>query len=224
MGPVIGDILPFAIGVAISPVPIIAVILMLFSARARQNGPAFLVGWVVGLTAVVVLVMAIAGASGAGSGTASTLASLVKAGLGILLVALGFAQWRKRPGPGETAAMPKWMDAIDSLAPVRAFGLGLLLSAVNPKNLTLAIGAALTIAQASLSLGGAAASVIAFVVLGSVSIAVPVAYYLVGGESAKRTLDGWKTWLGANNTTVMAVLLVVMGAVLFGKGIGPLIG
>ena len=31
---------PFAIGIAISPVPIIAVILMLFSSRARINGPA----------------------------------------------------------------------------------------------------------------------------------------------------------------------------------------
>ena len=31
----IGDTLPFAIGIALSPVPIIAVILMLFSAKAR---------------------------------------------------------------------------------------------------------------------------------------------------------------------------------------------
>ena len=38
----IGAILTYAIGVAISPVPIIAVILMLFSARARVNGPMFL--------------------------------------------------------------------------------------------------------------------------------------------------------------------------------------
>ena len=35
--------IPFAIGVAISPVPIIAVILMLFSRRAKVNGLAFLV-------------------------------------------------------------------------------------------------------------------------------------------------------------------------------------
>ena len=45
----IGDILPTAIGVAISPVPIIAVILMLFSAKAKRNGLAFLLGWLGGL-------------------------------------------------------------------------------------------------------------------------------------------------------------------------------
>ncbi len=45
----IGAILPFGVGVALSPVPIIAVILMLMSARARVNGPMFIVGWLVGL-------------------------------------------------------------------------------------------------------------------------------------------------------------------------------
>jgi len=47
-----GEILTFAIGVAISPVPIIAVILMLFSSRAKVNGPMFLLGWVVALAVV----------------------------------------------------------------------------------------------------------------------------------------------------------------------------
>ena len=46
-----------AIGVAISPVPIIAVILMLFSKRARSNGIAFLVGWVVALVVVGSIVL-----------------------------------------------------------------------------------------------------------------------------------------------------------------------
>ena len=62
MGNVIGDILPLAIVVAISPVPIIAVILVLFSARARTNGPAFLVGWIVGLAVVGAIVLALSDA------------------------------------------------------------------------------------------------------------------------------------------------------------------
>ncbi len=45
MTPGISAVLTFAIGVAISPVPIIAVILVLFSRGARVNGPAFLAGW-----------------------------------------------------------------------------------------------------------------------------------------------------------------------------------
>jgi hypothetical protein len=40
----IGDLLPSAIGVAISPVPIIAVILMLGTPNARATGAAFAAG------------------------------------------------------------------------------------------------------------------------------------------------------------------------------------
>ena len=36
--------LPAAVGVAISPIPIIAVVLMLVSTRGRSNGPAYLIG------------------------------------------------------------------------------------------------------------------------------------------------------------------------------------
>ena len=50
MGQAIGDLLPAAIGVAISPVPIIAIILMLGTPKARSNGPAFAAGWVIGLS------------------------------------------------------------------------------------------------------------------------------------------------------------------------------
>ncbi len=56
MGQGISEVLTFAVGVAISPVPIIAVILMLFSQRAKVNGPAFLVGWVLALAAVSTVV------------------------------------------------------------------------------------------------------------------------------------------------------------------------
>ncbi len=37
-------------------------------------------------------------------------------------------------------------------------------------------------------------------------------------------MDGWKTWLGANNATVMTVLLIVIGAKVLGQGPGGLLG
>ena len=44
IGPSIADVLPLAVRVLVSPLPITAIILMLFSPRARSNGPAFLLG------------------------------------------------------------------------------------------------------------------------------------------------------------------------------------
>jgi hypothetical protein len=60
----IGDLLPAAVGVALSPVPIVAVILMLGTPRARSNGPAFAAGWVAGLVTVGVIVLLVAGDAG----------------------------------------------------------------------------------------------------------------------------------------------------------------
>ena len=54
---VIGDLLPSALGVALSPVPIIAVILMLGTPKARATGSAFAVGWIAGLVIASTIVL-----------------------------------------------------------------------------------------------------------------------------------------------------------------------
>src|SRR5262245_29421005 len=142
-GGALGDLLPLAIGIAISPIPIIAGILMLFSARARVNGPAYLLGWVIGITVVTVVVRLLSGASGATDDGPSgpSLGDVLILLLGLGAIALGVKQWRGRPAPGESAALPAWMDAIDEFTPVKAFGFGIVLSALNPKNLGLAVAA-----------------------------------------------------------------------------------
>jgi len=221
----LGSLLPLAIGIAISPVPIIACILMLFSAKARLNGPAFLVGWVAGITLVTLIVFRLSDATGAtDEASGPSLGDIVILLLGLGAIALGVKQWKGRPKPGEDAALPKWMQAIDGFTPVKALGFGVLLSALNPKNLGLAIAAGVVIDQATAAGGNAIAMEILFVVIASVSIAVPVTYMLVGGEGAKHTLDRWKTWLGANNAAVMAVLFIVIGAKLVGSGLDGLLG
>jgi hypothetical protein len=223
MSEAIGAVLPLAIGVAISPIPIIAVILMLFSARARQNGVAFLVGWVLALLVVgaIVLVLAAAGRVGSDDGS-SNLAALLKALLGLLFLFLAVRQWGSRPAEGEQAPMPPWMAAIDSFTTGRSLGLAALLAGVNPKNLALTAAAGLAIAQAGVSGASAVVALVVFVAVASLSVAIPVLYYLAAGEGARQTLDGWKAWLLANNAAVMAVLFVVLGFVLIGQGISAL--
>jgi hypothetical protein len=225
MGSVIGSILPQAIGVAISPIPIIAVILMLFSKRARSNGLAFLAGWVLALAVVGAIVLLLAGAGKVSAGgTPSTLSYVIHLLLGLLLLFLAVRNWQKRPQEGETAEMPKWMATVDSFTAGRALGLSALLAGVNPKNLALALAAALSIAQAGLSGVQPWIALAVFVLLASLSVAAPVLYYLIAGPSAEKTLNTWKTWLTANNATVMFVLLLVLGVKLVGDGLGGLIG
>ena len=118
--------------------------------------------------------------------------------------------------------MPKWMAGIDAFEPGKALGLGVLLAGVNPKNLMLTAAAGAGLAQLGLSSGDAVGSLIVFVVIGSLTIAGPVVYYLVGGDDAKKRLDEMKDWLAAHNDAVMAVLFLVLGANLIAKGLPPL--
>jgi threonine/homoserine/homoserine lactone efflux protein len=134
--------LPSAVGVALSPVPIIAVILMLGTPRARSNGSAFALGWVIGLVVVsVVVVLLASGSDDPDSGT-STAVDVIKLLFGVLFLVMAVGQWRKRPRAGTTAQMPKWMQAIDQFTAGKSLGLGVALSAANPKNLALTLAAA----------------------------------------------------------------------------------
>jgi hypothetical protein len=223
VGKGISEVLTFAIGVAISPVPIIAVILMLFSQRARVNGPVFLLGWVLALAVVSGVAYAIADQSNPStSSSAADTISWGKIVLGVLFLLLALRQWRNRPAADTEPEMPKWMAGVDALSPGKALGLGLLLAGVNPKNLILTLGAAAGLAQLGLSTSDAVVSLIVFVIVASITIAGPVVYYLLGGEHAKAKLDELKDWLGLHNAAVMAVLFLVFGVDLIAKGLPPL--
>jgi len=56
----------------------------------------------------------------------------------------------------------------------------------------------------------------------AISVAAPVIAYRLARQRASAWLTGLKTWLVANNVTVMVVLLLVIGVVLIGKGIEAL--
>lgn len=220
MGEAIGAILGEAIGVAISPVPIIAVILMLFSKSAKANSLSFLVGWLIGLLGAGLIVLALGIA--ASDGAPSTASGVIKILIGAVFILLGIKQWRSRPKPGEQAKTPGWMSAIDDFTTAKAFGAGLVLSAVNPKNLGLTIAAAASIGSAGLSSGEEIVVLVVFVLIASVGVAAPVVMNLILGSKAEHTLNEMKEWLVANNATVMAVLFVVLGAKVLGGGISIL--
>lgn len=220
----VAQVLTYAIGVAISPVPIIAVILMLFSDRARVNGPMFLAGWVVALGAVSALAYALADVGDAATdNTAGDTVSWGQIVFGVLFLLIAAKQWRGRPAPGVQAEMPKWMAGIDAFSPVKAFTLALLLAGVNPKNLLLSAGAGAALAQLGPTTTDAVVALIVFVVLGSITIAGPVVYYLVGGEPARTALDSMKEWLAVHNAAVMTVLFLVFGVKLIAEGL-PVLG
>ena len=223
MGAVIGELLPLAVGVAISPIPIIAVILMLLSRQAARTSSGLLTGWVAGIVVVTVVVLLLVDqAADTSGGQPSTVSSVLKLVFGLLLMALAVRQWRQRPKPGESAVMPKWMSSVDSFSFGKALGLGFVLSAVNPKNLVLSLGAGTTIGAAHLSGGGDLVAVVVFTLIAASTVTVPVIGYLAARDRMAGPLESLRGWLEQNNATVMAVVLLVIGVVLLGEGISGL--
>jgi threonine/homoserine/homoserine lactone efflux protein len=219
----IGNLLPSALAVALSPIPVIAVILMLGTSRARANGPAFAVGWVLGLVTVSAVVLVAASGTDDPDSGASTTSSAVQAAFGVLLLWVALKQWRGRPASGEEAEMPSWMADLDHFTPVRSLGLGVLLSAVNPKNLALTLTAAASIAQAGLDTTDSVIAVAVFVVIGSATTVGAVIAYLVGGDRVTATLASIRQFMATHNAVIMMIVCLVLGAKLLGDSVPALL-
>jgi hypothetical protein len=223
VGQAIGGSLALAIGVALSPVPIIAVVLMLTSRRARVNGPLFVLGWLAGLAVIGAIVLSIAGPAGASSsGSPATWVSWLKVALGLLLLLVAVRQFRARPKDGAQAPLPKWMARIDDIRPLGACGIAALLSGVNPKNLLLAVGGAASIAQTGISGGQQAVAYLVFALVGTLGVGIPVGMYFALGPRADKLLGGLKDWMGEHNAVIMSVLCLVIGVKLIGDAISGL--
>ena len=220
MSSVIGAILPLAIGIAVSPIPIIAAILMLLSPKAKATSVGFMLGWVIGiLVSVTVFTLLSSVVPTDDASDSAPIRGVIQILLGAGLLFLAVRQWRSRPKPGEEPALPKWMSAIDTMTAGKGFGLGFLLAAVNPKNLLLGASAGVTIGTAALTTGSIVVVIVIFTLIASASVTIPVIAYLVASKRMAAPLESLRTWLVHNNATIMAVLLLVIGAVIIGKGL-----
>jgi hypothetical protein len=223
MGQAIGGSLALAVGIALSPIPIIAVVLMLTTPRARANGPAFVLGWLLGLGVVGAIVLAVAGPANAGSsGAPATWVSWLKIILGAGLLLIAARQFRGRPHGEDQAPMPKWMGAIENFKPAAALGTGALLAGANPKNLLLAVAGAATIAQTGIAGAQQAIAYLIFAVIATIGVGTPVVIYFAMGERSQELLGKLKNWMGQHNAVIMSVLCLIIGAKLIGDAISAL--
>ncbi|MFJ9107642.1 GAP family protein [Streptomyces sp. NPDC102283] len=223
MGDAIGQMLTSAVGIAISPLPLIAVILMLATPKGRPNGMAFTAGWIVAVAAVVTLVvLAGSGADAAGDDGPATWTLWLKLALGALFLLLGAKQWKDRPREGHESAAPGWMRAIDTFTPVKAAGLAVALVVANPKNLVLAVGGAVSIAGSTATAGGRTVAAVLMVLIASLCTLLPLGVYLAGGTRSARVLGDWKAWMARHNSAIMTTLLLVLGVKYIGDALSGL--
>lgn len=209
------DVLPMALGIALSPFPVIPAIMLLLTPRPVPVSSAFVAGWLVGVGLATSAFVALASVLDRADDQPGWVA-WVRVGIGLALVALGVRQWLTRHARTKT---PAWMASLESPSVGSAAKLALLLSVANPKILLLAGAAGVTIGSDEPGVSVAAVVVVVFTLLASVSVALPLASYLVAGERVLGPLRKARDWLQTNNSAVMAVVITVIGVLVLVKGV-----
>ncbi|MFG1931163.1 GAP family protein [Mycobacterium sp. NPDC048908] len=223
MGRAIGEILPLAVALAAGPLPIIAIMLILVSQDAKAKGIGFASGRVAGLALIVAAGLVIfslvddpALADHSHPRPAMSVARIV---IGVALILLAWRNWRRRNEPSKPSPLTRRVAALTAKGSV---GLGMVLSVVDPASISLGLLSGVDIAAARLPVPTAVIVACAFIVLATVTVTVPLAAYLVGGQAARDRLVGIKVWLETNEKAVMVVLFLLVGAMLIGRGIRDL--
>lgn len=215
----LANLLPIALGVAISPIPVMATILMLLAQQSPATSLGYLIGWATGILLPVMMFTFLACFLPEPDGSHGRFINgglLILIGLG--LTAVGIRQWRTRAG-GQEENLPRWMSTLDSLTPKRAFTLALTLSFVNPKTMLLAASAALIIRGANLGLVALVFALAWFTVFGSLTIGVPVLAYRFAPGRFDEPLQRMRTWMVRNSGAMMAGLTILLGLFIFLVGI-----
>ncbi len=223
MGEAIGQLLPLAVGAALSPMPIVAMVLVLVTPRARTNGPAFLLGWVLGIAVVGGVLLVVAGPTDpTDQGDPAAWVGWLQLVLGLLLVGAAVRMWRGRPQEGDAVERPGWMEAIATFTPLRAAAIGAFVGVVNPKNLLLVVGGAAAVAQTGIPGSEQAVAWAVFTVIASIGVGLPLGIYLALGPRAADVLDRLEAWLVRESAVIMAVLCLILGVKLAGDALSTL--
>jgi len=211
----VGEVFALALAIAASPFPVVPAILLLFTVRPRPTSLAFLGAWYGGIGAVTAIFALLAEVVDAGAQSPAWL-SWVRIVVGAALLAYGVRGWATRAAKGEP---PAWVRSIQDATPRTAARLALLLSVANPKVLLLAAAAGLDIGAAGLTVATELAVVLAFTVVASISVAVPVLGYAFAGARVLPPLRTAMDWLLRNTAAVVAVVVMVIGLVLIKNGV-----
>ncbi len=224
MGQAIGGSLVMALGITITPLAITAALLLVGTPRGRINGPAFVIGWLIGLVVVGAIVLAIfAPTHAAHSQTTKDGLGWFRLVLGLILLGVAGYVLRRRQPIRDDPQIPSWMGRVDKVRPGTALSLGAVLSGARPKNLLLILAGGAVIAQAGLSAGLETVSYVIFVAVATIGVAVPVVVYFTMGERAPQVLGSMESWIRRHSAVVTAILCVVIGVDLIVNALAQLL-
>jgi hypothetical protein len=218
MADALGRLLPLAVALAISSVPILVTVLILLSPNSRRSAFPFLVGVVVGIALVFTGCIALA------QGIPAPVVRHPQSALGIALIVIGAALVvlavisGVRAMRSGAAGVPRWMNLVSEFGPLRSIGLGVLLC-LRPKSLLLCAAAGLSVRGDRLSTAELAVLVGVFTAIAASTVIAPIVVAAASPQHAQGWLRAMRRWIEKNSATVTTLILLIIGVVVIGDGI-----
>lgn len=218
-----GVLLTLALGIAVSPVSIIAVILLLTSNRSPAKGLAYLVGWLTGLIGLsIVMLLAVGNWYGNQWRTTVQFTSWLMLIAGIVLLLMAYTQWRQRSPQDAELTSLRWLRVLPKAQPPMALSAGLFFGLYSVKNLLIMGAAAVIIGEAGLGARGQITTILIFVAIATVGIAAPIFVLLSQDERARTILTHWEYQLSTYNVPITCIVLVIIALEFLSIGLSRL--
>ena len=217
MGTLLGEVAALGVAVALtSPVSVVTVIVLLSMPSGLRRAIAFVCGWLAALAGIGLLVVFVFHGQDFGSRhtTPSRIASAVEVVLGALLFVWALVAFRKRGRATGGASTPKWLDRVERTHWSLAAAVGAVMLSY-----ALSLAAVSEILKADVTASDDAIAVAIFALTSMVTVIAPIFIVVFAPERSARTLERWKRWLLANSRTVVLVVLMVVSAFIFVRGV-----
>jgi hypothetical protein len=217
MGDAIAHVVGPALAIGFSPVPILAILVVLTSGGPRRNGALLLAGWAAALAvAGTVTTLLLDGTTEASDTTGTAVARIV---VGVALLGLALLQWRQGFERKEEAA---WVARIARLRGRQALAAGAVLVATNVKNVPLLVLAAGQLAAHDHGATATAGALTVLVLVGSAGMAAPVLVSELAGARATPVLERWRGRLERHARAVVVAVFALVGLALVADGVASL--
>jgi hypothetical protein len=218
MGQVLAQLIPVALAAALSTVPIMATLFILLSERRRATALPFLFGWVIGTAAAVILATVAAQSLPGRPRQFASLIDNLEIVIGSACVVFGlvtlFRHTRSSTGP-----RPSRLEAIGSLGPLPAFGIGLALN-LRPKALLLVAAAGLAISGAPPFVDNTLLLIAVYTAIATSTVVVPTLATVFFPDRMEPRLVVARDWVSAHGAAVTGTVMILVGVVVLAAGIG----
>jgi threonine/homoserine/homoserine lactone efflux protein len=220
---VLGEVLTPGFGAALSPMMIVAAVLLATSPGGARRSFTYALGDFLALAILGLVVLFVSHGTNVGveSGP-SKVGTAIRLVLGVAFLVFAWSTFKHRPKKGAQPELPKWMSTMDTMSTGRVLLVGLSMGFLNAKNLPLAIAVATSVAQTGAGTTVSVIGIMVFAALGSLGVLAPGLVRQFIPKDAERVLNATREFFIEHNAVIMTVLFLILGVNAIGKSLGPL--